>query len=89
MSDDTRYWTDYPFTQLGDVAHTEAPIREVQALSYDGDKYVRIRLPDGSTDEIKSGYLYTAEGRIGTVPRISRQALQALKPSPEPPGDME
>ena len=35
-------WTDYPFTELGDIEFQPAPIRHVQVLDYDGDKYVTV-----------------------------------------------
>lgn len=50
-------YTDYPFTLLGDTPNQEAPIREVEVVGYDGDKYCTI-LVDGITTEVKSGYLY-------------------------------
>ena len=52
------YWTDYPFTELGDEAGKPAPWREVEVIAYDGDKYATVRLPDGSITEVKSGYLH-------------------------------
>ena len=50
-------WTDYPFTQLQDEAGKNAPVREIEVLSYDGDKYCRVRVC-GHEDEIKAGYIY-------------------------------
>lgn len=72
-----RYWTDYPFECLGDISGKEAPVREIEVLSYDGDKYCRIKIGDVE-DEIKSGYLYTQEGRYGHVPSITKDQLKAL-----------
>ena len=37
-----RAWTDYPFIQLGDLENKKAPIREIEVVSYDGDKYCDI-----------------------------------------------
>jgi hypothetical protein len=38
-------WTDYPFAELGDnISH--APIRHVQVLDYDGDKYIIVGFID-------------------------------------------
>lgn len=37
-------WTDYPFTWLGDEAGEEAPIREIDVISYDHDKYCRVKV---------------------------------------------
>lgn len=33
-------FTDYPFTELGDVAYAYAPLRSVKAIGFDGDKYI-------------------------------------------------
>lgn len=70
-------WTDYPFTELGDEPGQEAPVREITLLSYDGDKYVRVRLPDGQGSEIKAGYCYKSAGRYG-VPSYSHPELTRL-----------
>lgn len=68
-------WTDYPFEKLGDAPGEIAPVREVEVLSYDGNKYVRI-LVHGVEAVIKAGYLYRAEGRIGEVPSFTSKDLQ-------------
>ena len=70
-------WTDYPFTWLGDTALQRAPVREIEVLSYDDNKYCHIRV-DGGEDEIKSGYIYQREGRIGKVPVITKEQLAML-----------
>ena len=70
-------WTDYPFTWLGDILYQEAPIREIEVLSYDGDKYCRIAVC-GDEDEIKSGYIYQNKGRYGETPVITQKQLDAL-----------
>ena len=44
-------WTDYPFEYLQDEAGKKAPVREVEVLSYDGDKYCRVRVC-GHEDEL-------------------------------------
>lgn len=62
-------YTDYPFTELGDIAGLEAPIRECTVLLYDGDKYCDI-LIDGVVLEVKLGYLYHEFGRQGEVDSI-------------------
>lgn len=59
-------FTDYPLTELGDVAGQRAPIREVEPLSFDGNKYVRFRF-EGQEFQIKAGYLYIDHGRLGEV----------------------
>ena len=70
-------WTDYPFTQLQDEAGKNAPVREIEVLSYDGDKYCRVRVC-GHEDEIKAGYIYQREGRFGEVPQLTREQLAKL-----------
>jgi len=75
-------WTDYPFTWLGDEAGKEAPIREINVLSYDDDKYCRIQV-NGKIDEIKACYIYQRAGRLGEVPGINRRQLTFLKADPQ------
>ena len=70
-------WTDYPFTHLQDEDGKEAPVREIEVLSYDGDKYCKV-LVCGHEDEIKAGYIYQREGRYGEVAQISREQLKKL-----------
>lgn len=72
-------WTDYPFTWAGDVEGEQAPVREAVVLSYDGDKYCEVFIPDfGEWVQIKSGYLYSEAGRYGEVPTLSREVLTEL-----------
>lgn len=52
----TRKWyTDYPLypSEYGKIA----PIREIDVIGYDGDKYCRV-VHEGTEFEIKSGYIY-------------------------------
>ena len=67
-------WTDYPFLALGDPPRQKAPIRKVTVVSYDGDKYCKVRV-DGITESVKAGYLYKTAGRIGTAIPIDRGTL--------------
>lgn len=60
----SKRYTDYPFEFLGDVAGKEAPIREIEVMSYDGNKYVTICV-EGFVTEIKKGYVYDIERRLG------------------------
>jgi len=39
-------WTDYPFVALGDAPGQKAPIRLVTLISYDGDKYAKVKVCD-------------------------------------------
>lgn len=60
-------YTDYPIAEFGDPAFKLAPVRKVTPISYDGDKYVKVSV-DGVHIDIKSGYIYTEQGRHGEVP---------------------
>lgn len=62
----TKAWTDYPFVELGDIPNIIAPIREVEIVLYDGNKYVDI-IVEGMKTSIKAGYIYTQPGRVGTA----------------------
>lgn len=64
-----KYYTDYPFVELGDVGGQEAPVREIEILKWDMNKYVQIKV-EGVISEIKSGYIYAEQGRYGEVPRL-------------------
>jgi hypothetical protein len=79
-------WTDYPFTQLGDTPGMRAPVREIEVVEYDDDKYcvILIHSDDGSimTSEIKSGYIYQKPGRFGDVPGVTKDQLATLVPNP-------
>ena len=67
-------WTDYPFTELGDIAYQQAPIREVKVIDYDGDKYCTVIVEDRKLD-VKAGYLYKSPGRLGEVENIAIDAI--------------
>ena len=70
-------YTDYPFEQFGDEPYKESPIREVEVLSYDGDKYCSIKVC-GVVEELKAGYLYESFGRYGDVKCVSLKSLKLL-----------
>ena len=73
-------WTDYPFIELGDTDGLSAPVREIEVVSYDGDKYchIKVRGTDFETT-IKSGYIYLKPGRYDDVPHITRAQLHTLE----------
>ncbi len=74
-------WTDYPFEALGDKPGEIAPIRQVNVLSYDGNKYVKVSFKDsGDVETFKAGYLYGQRGRCGQVPAINRRKLERMLP---------
>lgn len=60
-------YTDYPIEKLGDEYGKIAPIRKCKIISYDGNKYAKIKV-GRFTDEIKLGYCYKQSGRSGEVP---------------------
>lgn len=77
-----KQWTDYPFESLGDIAGKRAPIRPIQVLSFDGNKYCKV-LVEGVVEWIKCGYIYQRAGRCGEVPTIKTRALKKLMGSTE------
>jgi hypothetical protein len=70
-------YTDYPFFFLGDTLNEEAPIREVDVLAYDKDKYCVVFVK-GFYTTVKSVYLYESEGRYEEVPSLSKLTLSTL-----------
>lgn len=73
-------FTDYPIIELGDAPYVGAPIREVDLLSYDGDKYCRVSV-GGIEKSIKAGYIYKKPCRFDIDDEtmfLSRQELHSL-----------
>ena len=75
MAEKQRYYTDYPFVELGDSGGKPAPIRECFPLDWDGDKYVSIEVGD-HVKVIKAGYIYTKPGRLGDVPQFDPEKFE-------------
>ena len=75
-----RAYTDMPIRELGDFSGKPAPVREVEVVSYDGNKYCHVRIQKLDL-EIKAGYLYTQPGRCGEVPPLTRRQLALLAPA--------
>lgn len=72
-------WTDYPFEELGDVPYQPAPIRHVNVISYDGNKYARVSFENsGDFLEVKAGYLYSQPGRYGQVKQVNTRKLERM-----------
>jgi hypothetical protein len=67
-------YTDYPFVSLGDTAGQLAPVREIEVVKFDGNKYVKI-IVDGVQEEIKYGYIYQTPGRFGDVKMVAVRSL--------------
>lgn len=73
-------WTDYPFVELGDTPGQLAPVRHVNVISYDHNKYVRVSFEHcGDHLDVKSGYLYSKRGRYGQVPVVNRRKIELFK----------
>lgn len=71
-------WTDYPIVELGDASGVYAPIREVDVISWDGDKYATV-IVEGLTVEFKAGYLYKKPGRCGEVPTFDITQVKEIQ----------
>lgn len=72
-------WTDYPIPELGDEGNKVAPIREIEVLSYDRDKYCWVKVV--GTDVVtsfKCGYIYTKAGRCGEVDMVKTSEYNHL-----------
>jgi len=69
-------WTDYPLKELGDTPGQEAPVRQVEVLGYDGDKYLTVRVGENFVTEVKRFYVYAESGRFGTVPVFNVKQLK-------------
>ncbi len=68
-----KVWTDYPFRENDLPRFSQrqlAPIRKVRVISWDGNKYVRVRWRR-EVVEIKYGYLYAVPARCGDVPHVN------------------
>ncbi len=73
-----KIYTDYPITELGDIAGEISPIREItEILHYDGSLYVLVNI-EGVIKEIKRGYLYYKIGRSGEAPSLTRIQLNRM-----------
>lgn len=60
-----KFYTDYPISILGDKAGEIAPIRQIEPLTFDGDKYVSFMVVGtGVIYECKAGYIYNKPIRI-------------------------
>lgn len=70
-------YTDHPFYFLGDTKDQLAPVREIKVLSWDRDKYCKIKV-SGRMTEIRAAFIYQHEGRIGQVPALTIEQLREL-----------
>lgn len=66
-----KYWTDYPITELGDIPHKIAPVRECKVIRWLGARWL-IAEAEGVQFKTKKFYVYTQKGRAGEVPFVER-----------------
>lgn len=72
-------WTDYPFVELGDEPGKMAPIRHVNIISYDGNKYAKVSFENcGDILDVKTGYLYSKRGRYGQVKCVNPRKIERM-----------
>lgn len=72
-------WTDYPFVELGDTAGQKAPVRHVNVVRFDGNKYATVSFEHcGDFLSVKAGYLYSKKGRYGQVKQVSFRKLERM-----------
>lgn len=72
-------YTDYPIQLLGDENGKVAPIRKVEVLSYDTNKYCIVYV-NGVLVEIKAGYLYMQKKRLQDNPMVIDTSLLDQQP---------
>lgn len=73
------FYTDYPFSELGDEPGKLAPIRQVAILGYDGDKYATVApIFTDLQKSIKAGYIYATPRRFEDIDERGRQEEQAI-----------
>jgi len=82
-------WTDYPLCKdatisgpVLDEPGKPAPIREVEVLGWDGNKYARVKFEQG-TYTFKVGYLYTKSFRLtrdfdGDIPSVDTKSIPVI-----------
>ena len=72
-------YTDYLVELLGDKPFKKAPVRRVQVISYDLNKYAFVKIIGTEVRlEIKAGYLYSEAGTCGTVKRMNVRKLERM-----------
>jgi len=77
-------FTDYPFSEQEfgrgpDTPRQQAPIRAIEVLTWDRNKYVDVRVEGfEGTFNIKAGYCYNEAGRCGDVPTFTLAELETL-----------
>lgn len=80
-------WTDYSFTELGDVVGERAPIRHVTFMRFHGYSetsrvWTLVRLMNtGKPLRVKACYLYSQPGRCGEVRPVNIRKLERMLPN--------
>ena len=72
-----RFYTDYHFKELGDAPYKIVPVRRIEILSYDGNKYCDV-LCKGKIFNIKSGYIYPRPYRLSMRRKLWRKQRLAF-----------
>jgi len=71
----TTGFTTY-FSEEATAGGTQPAALAVDILSYDGNKYVKVRLPDGTVEEIKRGYIFADTEMTRPIPAINWHILE-------------
>lgn len=76
-------YTDYKFKYLYGHDRLVAPVREIEVLSYDGERFCSIKVGE-HYDRINAEFIYMDAGRQGqvlplTAPQLAELARQAMK----------
>lgn len=77
ITSETKLWTDYPITELGDKPDVEAPVRECRIVGHERLPYVVVDV-EGVRACFKGGYIYTEPGRCGDVPSLEWSDVLAI-----------
>ena len=83
MKTKQKFWTDYPFVKLGDTPGKSAPLREVEIVDYDGDKYVTCSVIGTQTnyEVIKRFYVYSVKRKVYDTGRFRSKLLSSTQAS--------
>ncbi len=76
-----RFYTNYPFEELGDIEYTLAQSREIELLMFDGNKYIKV-LFEGEILELKWFYVSTKKyigRRWGLRRKIPQHVLNKIE----------
>lgn len=71
----TKGFTNY-FSEESDSEGVSRSVLPIDILSYDGNKYVRVRRPDGRVEEIRRGYICADAAMTRAIPAINWHILE-------------